>query len=265
LTVGTTPAIVTSKGWVVRAADGKVLAKLEADMDMSGGCWIPCDDEQDIVIFAHGYQTGGNNTKDAGMRAFKLKSDGQNGLKAEELWTLERQGWMNGAPVVHRGRLYTAKGSYDILTGKADTAGVSKGAYQSLVLTANAIWALNGDLGPDKPKPSSKPGLAILPDGKVKSGPAVPLILEPDEYTETKFFSQAVQGKGGFGIFTENPEAPVRTWARAALKEGVIGWLNAPPNDNGWMNNFYGSPPFLAGDRVYCRSRAFLYCLGPKP
>jgi hypothetical protein len=54
----------------------------------------------------------------------------------------------------------------------------------------------------------------------------------------------------------------VRAWSREALKEGVISWLNAPPNDTAWMNHDYGAPPFCVGGRVYIRSRALLYFIG---
>jgi hypothetical protein len=249
LTVGTVPVVVTSSGHVVRAADGKVLAEGLGYMFSSGYTAIPWDDVDDVVFFQHGWRCGGNALPNPETRAIKLAIDDQGKCSTTVLWT-SKKGLKIG-PVYFDGRLY----AYDILDAKTGMAlgnpGHGKGTYQGWVLTAGQrLWGLQGGRGPE---PQKKPGATE--------------IIEPSEYgnAEIKQFGNSYMAyTGGKPFFVENPEAPVRTWARQALAEGVIGWLNAPPIDMAWMNNCYGAPPFCVGDRVYVRSRAFLYCFGPK-
>jgi hypothetical protein len=46
-----------------------------------------------------------------------------------------------------------------------------------------------------------------------------------------------------------------------AVSDGVIGWLPPNPRD-GSMQVCYGANPFLQGDRVFIRTRRWLFCLG---
>ena len=171
------------------------------------------------------------------------------------------------------GYLFAGKGIFDIETGElAYPIRLTRGYYQSLVRTRQHVFSMPGSSGGRRA--AKRPKLTQNAGARIKGGH---LSADPGRVA-AQFFGISLNSlwegyahEGAdikemhhsfIGIFTENPIAPVRTWARQAFEEGVIGWLNAPPVDVGWANNAYGAPPFCVGDRIYFRSRAFLYCLG---
>jgi outer membrane protein assembly factor BamB len=261
LDVGGTKVIVTSTGHVVRAADGKVLSDGVLGFQFQANNTVVLwDDDRDMVFMQPGFGKGGGARGRDGKvmessetQAWRLSLNGDGVLKTELVWsTPDRDVALGTGPVLSGGLVYGGKTTIDVLTGavKARTRNGSNGNQGAVLTSGPRAWAITA---------ADQPALA---DFK----PSPRQVRECDEYNGSEL-TRSNAGSlvaGDKPFFVENPAAPVRTWARQALADGVISWLNAPPNDTAWMNHDYGAPPFCVGNRVYIRSRAFLYCIGNK-
>jgi outer membrane protein assembly factor BamB len=230
--LGQTTVVVTPFGWVVRVSDGKLLCDTKVNADIGGNS--PVADDATDVIFLTDFKTGGGNSSQK-TYAVKLTLAADGTVVANTVWT-SPVGCIDGSPVFHGGRLYVCpERGMVVLNGGTGETVANTGAlndfrtgYQSLSLVKGHILSLGGRQA------------AVLDASGV------------------------VTGGVGNGSFKEPDDTPVRNWREVAFKEGVIKWIDTAPTHGGWVNSLYGNLPFFDGERMYVRSRAYLYCVGPK-
>jgi HPt (histidine-containing phosphotransfer) domain-containing protein len=90
--------------------------------------------------------------------------------------------------------------------------------------------------------------MELFADGGVRRAFFIPPLAEPVEPLQPQDGNCVPSSNIPF-LMEEPAAAPVRQWAKQAVKEGVISWLNPPPVDPCWLNVSYGGPPFFQGDR----------------